>query len=233
MNFVIYYRVSTKRQERSGLGLEAQQAAAEQYVQQTGGIIRGSYQEAETGRRDSREELAKALAHTRRLGGVLIIAKLDRLARDVAFISAIMKSGVEFVCCDMPAATKFTIHIMAAVAEQEADAISQRTKDALAAYKARGGKLGASDPRCKSITAIPGAWEKGQRLGAATTKSKAQSAYSDILPLMTAMKGRGDSLKAIAAHLNSMGHSTRTDKQWSATQVKRVLDRVQPVELSA
>jgi len=143
---VAYYRVSTRKQERSGLGLEGQEAAVEEYGRRDGGEIVASYLEVETGKRSDRPELTKAIAHAKRTRATLVVAKLDRLARNVAFTSALMESGVDFVCCDNPTANRLTVHILAAVAEDEARRISERTKTALAAAKRRGVKLGSARP---------------------------------------------------------------------------------------
>ena len=140
--FVVYYRVSTKMQGESGLGLEAQRTAAEAYVKQHDGEITGEYQEVETGKDCQRLEIMKAILHAHRSWATLVIAKLDRLARNVWLTSTLMESGIDFVACDNPHATRLTIHILAAVAEEEARLTSERTKNALAAYKARGGILG-------------------------------------------------------------------------------------------
>lgn len=143
---VAYYRVSTKQQGKSGLGLDGQKAAVCDYVTRDGGTILAEYTEVETGKSKDRPELLKAVAHAKRAKAVLLVAKLDRLARNVAFTSALMESGVDFVACDNPHANKFTIHILAAVAEHEAEQISLRTKAALQAAKRRGVKLGSARP---------------------------------------------------------------------------------------
>ncbi len=140
--FIAYYRVSTDRQGRSGLGLEAQQQAVCDFLARRGDIIE-SFTEIESGRKDDRPQLAAALDTCRKHKATLVIAKLDRLARNVYFISGLMESGVEFVAVDMPEANRLTIHILAAVAEHEREAISQRTKAALKAAKVRGVKLGS------------------------------------------------------------------------------------------
>src|SRR3954454_14694221 len=140
--FIAYYRVSTQAQGASGLGLEAQRAAVLAYLDGGSWHLAAEFVEVESGRKDDRPELAKALAACRRLGATLVIAKLDRLARRVSFVSALMDSGVEFVAVDFPTANRLTSHILAAVAEHEAAMISARTKAALAAAKARGVKLG-------------------------------------------------------------------------------------------
>ena len=139
---VAYYRVSTRKQGESGLGLEAQQLCVGDFARYGQHAVIAAYQEIETGKRSDRPELARAIAHARRAKATLVIAKLDRLARNVHFLSGLMESRIEFVCCDNPHANRLTLHILAAVAEDEARRISERTKAALAAYKARGGKLG-------------------------------------------------------------------------------------------
>lgn len=131
---VAYYRVSTDKQGRSGLGLEGQVAAVEGYCASAGGTIVKAYTEVESGKRADRPELAKALAHAKRVKAVLVIAKLDRLSRNVYFLAGLMESAVEFACCDMPSANRLTLHIMAAVAEDEAKRISERTRAALGAF---------------------------------------------------------------------------------------------------
>ena len=139
--FVAYYRVSTQEQGKSGLGLEAQRKAVVDYLDGGKWELVAEFTEVESGKRDDRPELAKAIAWCKRAKARLVIAKLDRLSRDVAFIATLMK-GVDFLAVDNPHANKFTVHILAAVAEFERDAISKRTREALAAAKARGVKLG-------------------------------------------------------------------------------------------
>ena len=152
VKLVPYYRVSTAKQARSGLGLEGQDATVQRFAEAHGATILKSYVEVETGKRSDRPELAKAVAHARRSKATLVIAKLDRLARNVHFLSGLMEAGVKFLACDQPSANELTIHILAAVAQDEAKRISERTKAALEAYKARGGKLGASRPECRNLT---------------------------------------------------------------------------------
>jgi DNA invertase Pin-like site-specific DNA recombinase len=125
MNFVAYFRVSTAKQGESGLGLEGQMATVEAFSKSQGGTIMRSYTEVESGKKSDRQELARALGHAKRAKATLIVAKLDRLARNVAFTSQVMESGVEFICCDNPHANRLTIHILAAVAENEAKQISK------------------------------------------------------------------------------------------------------------
>jgi DNA invertase Pin-like site-specific DNA recombinase len=144
--FVAYYRVSTDRQGRSGLGLEAQQKAVMDYLNGGAWELVGEFIEVESGKRSDRPELARAIDACRKHKARLVIAKLDRLSRNLAFVATLMESGVEFLAVDNPHANKLTIHILAAVAEHEREAISERTKAALAAAKARGKRLGAPDP---------------------------------------------------------------------------------------
>ena len=140
--FVSYVRVSTERQGKSGLGLEAQQAAVGTYIAGRHGRLHQEYREIESGKKDDRPQLAAALAACRKNKAVLVIAKLDRLARRVSFISALMDGDVDFVACDFPQANRLTLHILAAVAEHEREMISQRTRAALQAARNRGVKLG-------------------------------------------------------------------------------------------
>lgn len=220
-----YLRVSTKGQGESGLGLEAQRAAVESYARQMGAQVAQWYTEVESGKLVARPELAKALAHARRSKATLVVAKLDRLARNVAFLSALMDSTVPFVACDNPHANRLTLHILAAVAEAEAKAISDRTKAALAAYKARGGKLGAQLPQCRNLT--PQAVAKGRERSVAVRAKAADEAYADLLPVLTGLRKEGRTLQAIADKLNADGHTTRRGKPWNAVQVARVFERVQ------
>ena len=224
---VAYYRVSTKKQGKSGLGLEGQQSAVAEYVAQQGGNLVAQYVEVETGKSKDRPELLKAIAHAKRSKASLVVAKLDRLARNVAFTSALMESNVEFVACDNPHANKFTIHILAAVAEHEAEQISQRTKAALAAAKKRGVKLGS---------ARPGHWDgkEHQRQGglrkARSAAAKAHrdafdGSYVDLFPIVSELHGKGDSLQAIADKLNELGHTTRRGRPWNRMPVSRGIKR--------
>lgn len=224
---IAYYRVSTRKQERSGLGLEAQQAEVEDFARKEGDQIIHSYTEVEKGRRKDRPQLAKAIGHANLAKATLVVAKLDRLARNVAFTSALLESGVDFVACDNPHANKFTIHILAAVAEQEAEAISQRTKAALQAAKRRGIKLGSSRP---------GHWkgrEDKRQAGmmaavkaAAVTRSRqARKAYSFLEPLIGELKQQGATFQQIADRLNSDSHTTRTGKPWTPMTAWRVWKR--------
>jgi len=218
---IAYYRVSTARQGVSGLGLEGQEAAVMAYARAAGGTLLRAYTEIETGKRADRPELGKALADCRRSKAVLVIAKLDRLARNVHFLSGLMEAGVEFVCCDMPSANRLTLHIMAAVAEDEAKRISERTKAALAAYKARGGLLGAARPGAHRLTG--GANARAAKRAGEVSRAMAADAYADLAPAIASMRAEGLSLRHIAGRLNAEGHTTRRGKAWNQVQVGRVL----------
>jgi DNA invertase Pin-like site-specific DNA recombinase len=219
--FISYIRVSTREQGASGLGLEGQQAAVSAHASSVGGTILKEYQEVESGKRTDRPELAKALAHAKRARATLVIAKLDRLARNVHFLSGMMESGVDFVACDNPNANRLTLHILAAVAEEETRRIAERTKAALAAYKARGGTLGGARPEHPGLTRE--ARLEGTRAAALAATMGKRSAYEDLLPEVVGMREQGLSLRAIARRLDEDGYTTRQGKAWNPQQVSRVL----------
>jgi len=212
--FVAYYRVSTDKQGESGLGLDAQRQAVMNYLNGGPWKLVAEHTEVESGKRNARPELQKALAACRRHKAKLCIAKLDRLSRNLAFIATLMDSGVEFVATDNPHANKLTIHILAAVAEHEREAISERTKAALAAAKARGKKLG------------------GPRLAAARRASiKARSDAADafaanVRPIIKEIQASGvSSLRGVARALTARGVPTARGGSWSDVQVAAVLRR--------
>lgn len=221
MKLIAYYRVSTARQGLSGLGLEGQEAAVAEYARATGGSVLRAYTEVESGKRNDRPELARALSDCKRSKAVLVIAKLDRLARNVHFLSGLMEAGVEFVCCDMPSANRLTLHILAAVAEDEARRISERTKAALAAYKARGGLLGSARPGAYRLTG--GANARAARRAGEASRELAAEAYADLAPKLAELRAEGLSLRQIAGRLNEEGHTTRRGMKWNQVQVRRVL----------
>jgi DNA invertase Pin-like site-specific DNA recombinase len=227
-NLVGYYRCSTESQGRSGLGLEAQQSAVKEHVKLTGCELVGEYTEVESSHRDdldNRPELRKAIRHAKRSKATLVIAKLDRLARSVYVTAELMRSGVEFVACDNPTANRLTIQILAVMAEHEAEQISKRTSAALAAYKARGGLLGASLPQCRNLTHQ--ARLKGGEAAKTAHAKRADEAYAEeVYPRIKALARQDLSLRAIACTLNDEGHQTLNGKQWTAVQVGRILDRL-------
>jgi DNA invertase Pin-like site-specific DNA recombinase len=217
--FVAYLRVSTQRQGASGLGLEAQRKASADYLNGGSWQLVAEHVEVESGKRDDRPELAQALAACRVHGATLIIAKLDRLARNVAFISNLMAAGVEFVAVDFPQANRLTVHILAAVAEHEREMISARTKAALAAAKVRGVRLG--NPA--NLRDRP----KGAARSAVVRRERAERRAADLRPMIEAIQAReATSLRAIAAELTRRGIPTpRGTGVWQAVQVQRVLNR--------
>jgi DNA invertase Pin-like site-specific DNA recombinase len=212
--FVAYFRVSTARQGRSGLGLEAQQAAVDAHLAAHGGVQVGAYTEIESGRRSDRPRLEAAIEAAKRRKATLVIARLDRLARDVHFVAGLMKTGVEFVACDMPSATPFMLHIYAAVAEEEARAIGARTKAGLQAAKARGKKLGAPDPRPAGLR------------GAAATRARFEAANARILPLIRDVQASGIAgYLAIARALNEREIKAPRGGRWWPSSVRNLLNR--------
>ncbi len=220
---VAYLRVSTERQGISGLGMDAQRAAVQSFACQTGAVIVAEYRETESGRNVARPELAKAISHARRTRATLLIAKLDRLARNVAFVATLMDSDVDFVACDNPTASRLTLHILAAVAEDEARRISERTKAALAAFRRRGGKLGTHDPRCRVNQSGKGA--EGGLKGAGVIRQRALTADVAVVSQIRELRAEGLSLRAVAERLNQLGYLTRTGRPWTGRQTLRVLQR--------
>ncbi len=218
--FIAYFRVSTDRQGRSGLGLDAQRRAVDEYLCGLGLKPVVEYVEVESGRRNDRPELARALAACRKQGARLIIAKLDRLARNVAFVSGLMESGVDFVACDMPTANRLTIHILAAVAEHEREMISERTKAALASAKARGTLLGFANPLLTEVQ------QRASRAGSERLVLDADQFAENVVPVIDDIRRSGvTSLQGIARSLAARGVSTRRGGTWTATSVRNVLSR--------
>jgi DNA invertase Pin-like site-specific DNA recombinase len=215
--FIAYLRVSTAKQGESGLGLEAQQAAIAKHVGHA--TLLKTYTEIESGKRCDRPELGKALEHCKLTGAVLVVAKLDRLARDVAFIANLMKAGVEFIACDMPIANKLTLHILAAVAEDEAERISVRTKAALAAAKARGTILGGY----RGVALSGQARAAGRLKQIATADARAERLRNVVMELRA---GGRTTLGALAEGLNARLISTARGGSWSPAQVRNLLARL-------
>lgn len=228
--YVSYLRVSTKEQGRSGLGLEAQREAVATYLTGQGAKLACEFIEVESGKRTDRPKLAEALTMCRALGARLVVAKIDRLARNVHFVSGLMESGVDFVAADMPSVNRLTIHVLAAVAEEEARAISKRTKDALAAAKARGKKLGGTRHRKETGEVVMTLTDDMRKEAAHVRSQKARRRASDVLPIVTAIRaeiGPDASLGAIAKALTERGVKTPSGRgvEWSAVQVSRLLAR--------
>jgi DNA invertase Pin-like site-specific DNA recombinase len=216
--YIAYYRVSTDRQGKSGLGLEAQQKAVGDYL--NGGDLVDEYTEVESGKRNERPALAEALAACKRQKAKLVIAKLDRLARNVHFISGLMESKVEFICADMPEADRSFLQVAAVFAEWEGRKISERTKAALQAAKARGQKLGWSIPSRRKEQA------SAARKGVIAHTASADNFARNVLPIIHDIEAAGvKTLKGISVALNDRGIKTARGGKWYAATVKNVLAR--------
>jgi DNA invertase Pin-like site-specific DNA recombinase len=212
--FVAYFRVSTDRQGQSGLGLDAQRQAVAQHVGDQ--ELVAEFTEVESGRKTDRVQLAQAMSLAKRTKSVLVIAKLDRLARNVHFISGLLESGVPFVCADMPEADRTFLQMSAVFAEWEARKISERTKAALAQAKARGTRLGCPTPAA------------GSAAGVASIKTKADAYAARMLPMVRDIQARmaTATLRDIAAELTARGIETaRGGTTWHASQVSNLLAR--------
>jgi len=216
--YVSYLRVSTDRQGRSGLGLEAQRAAVAAYLDGGNWSLLSEFVEVEHGDNNERPELAKALHLARITGATVVIAKLDRLSRDAHFLLGLEKAGVDFVAADMPHANRLTVGIMAMVADEERRMISARTKAALAAAKARGVKLGRNNM-------TPEIQAKGTAAGIVARKAKADAFAAGILPVVHTLRAQGMSLNGIASRLTEMGVKTARGGHWQAVQVSNLLKR--------
>jgi DNA invertase Pin-like site-specific DNA recombinase len=222
MKLVAYYRVSTERQGRSGLGLEAQRAAVEAYATQCSGRVLESFTEIESGKRNDRPELDRALLRAKVTGATLVIAKLDRLSRDAAFLLKLQRDGVRFVAADMPDANTLTVGILAVVAQAEREAISTRTKDALAAVKARGGRLG--NPNGAAALRRAG---RGNAAALEVVQAKARERADNLASTIADLKENGVcSLGAIAEALNKADIKTAQGKQWHKSSVRNLLQRL-------
>lgn len=220
--FVSYLRVSTDKQGRSGLGLEAQRDAVNRYLNGGRWKLIAEYVEVESGKRNSRPQLQAAISHAKATGAKLVIARLDRLARNLHFVSSLQERGVDFVAADMPDANRLTIHIIAAVAEAVGRTISENTKNALAAAKARGVKLGNPN----GARALRGK-QTGNAEAVEAIKSKAAQRAADLAGIVNQMKGRGiTSVRSIAEELNAQGIPAPRGDVWHPTAVVRLLGRM-------
>lgn len=230
---IAYYRVSTEAQGRSGLGLDAQRSAVSSLSSSRGCTIIAEFTEVESGKRNDRPQLAAALHHAKVTGGTLMIAKLDRLSRNAAFIAALQDSGSKFIAADMPEANELTVHIMAAVAQAERTAISQRTRDALAAAKARGyrkdgqpftaGRLGNPNGAEALRKAV-----KGNVASVSSIKAKADAFAAPLATVVRRLRTEGHaSLPSLAAALNAEGMQTARGGKWHPSIVRNLLLRLE------
>ena len=217
--YFAYYRVSTQKQGVSGLGLEAQQAAVVSFLQ--GQQPQGEYVEIESGKKNQRPQLITAMAVARAASGVLLIAKLDRLSRNASFILALRDSGVDFVCCDMPDANTLTVGLFAVLAQHERETISKRTKEALAAKRARGTQLGTP----ANLTAA------ARQVGLVTRQLNARqhAGVRQATALITSRRAQGVSFRQIASELNALGFTARRGGTFNQKQVQRLYERVSEV----
>ncbi|MBJ6370784.1 recombinase family protein [Sedimentitalea arenosa] len=222
LRLVAYERVSTGRQGRSGLGLEAQRKAIDDFLESRTATLIGRFTEVESGRRNDRPELDKALQLARLTGATLVIAKLDRLSRNAAFLLTLQASGVRFLAVDMPEANDLTVGIMALVAQQEREAISRRTKEALAAARARGVKLGNPN----GAAALRRSDDNGRSLRV-TVSANADAFAESLAPVLADIRAEGHlTLRTIAAELETRGIRTRRGGRWQVSNVRNLLARL-------
>lgn len=221
--FIAYYRVSTKKQN---LGLDAQQKTVNDYIQSVNGDLIAEYSEKESGKNDQRTELNKAIQECKQTGATLVIAKLDRLSRNVSFIFALKDSGVNFFCCDLPEMNTMTLGIFASIAQHERELISSRTKAALKAKKASGAKLGA--PEAKFTPEMTQKATEARKIKAESNQNniKAIAAIKDKIEIM---RSRGEKINysRIADELNEATLTTSRGGQFNAEAVKRLITRYQ------
>ena len=211
---ISYIRVSTQKQGMSGLGMEAQQKAVQQYLAEQGSDLVAEFVEVESGKKTDKQrpELAKALEACKKHKAVLVVAKLDRLARNVHFISGLMESKVKFLALDMPEANELTLHVMAAFAEHEAKRISERTKAALAVAKERGVKLGT-------------AGAANLQPNIELRQQQAQAFAESLSGIFEGFKLRELTQRQMVAELNQLGIKTARGGSWSLLQVQRILNK--------
>jgi DNA invertase Pin-like site-specific DNA recombinase len=215
--FVAYYRVSTQKQGRSGLGLEAQQASVRECLQRVSGVELASFVEVESGPKSDRPKLEAAILRCKQSNATLLVAKLDRLSRNAAFLMNLKDSGVQFEALDIPGANSMTVGVLALVAQHEAEAISRRTRDALAARRARGLQMGT--PRDLSAHQ-----KRASRLGTQANRAKAHARARLIAPAIERARADGHtSLRQIAAYLNEQTITTPRGKQWTPTAVAHAM----------
>ena len=222
MKIVAYRRVSTIKQGHSGLGLDAQEQAIGRYSESRRGTVTATFTEVESGKNNARPELEKALHLAKVTGATLVIAKLDRLSRNAAFLLALRDSGAKFVAADMPDANDLTVGIMALVAQQEREAISRRTIEALQAAKARGTKLGNPNGAAALLRA-----RRGNKASLDVIRKKADSHAQNLRPVLDDLHAEGvKSLGAIVDALNERGMLTPRNRRWHKSSVRNLITRL-------
>lgn len=215
-NYVTYYRVSTQRQGRSGLGIDAQKAAVRSYLDSHGGTVLATFTEVESGKHADRPQLAAALRRCRQTRSTLLVAKLDRLSRNAAFLLALRDAGARFVAADMPDMNEAVVGIMAVIAQAERQAISDRTRAALAAAKRRGVRLGHPSTLVSSKATA--------RVATKAAQVAAKARAEELRDVVEDARTQGaTSLRQLAAHLNGLSITTARGGQWAAASVARLL----------
>jgi len=220
VRYVAYYRVSTQKQGQSGLGLDAQRAMIADFMKYNTGELVAEYTEIESGKRSDRPQLAAAMRHADLIGGKLLVGKLDRLSRDLHFITSLQKSKVEFAVCDLPGCDSFTIHIYGALAQREREMISSRTKAGLQAAKARGVILGTNNLKPELV-------KEASDKGNAVIKRNAEAFADKVITIIRALRDQGKSLQVIANELCRLGVQTARGGAWTPTAVRNVMVRVE------
>jgi len=233
MKIVAYMRVSTQKQGKSGLGMEAQESAIGHYAASQGARIIGEYTEIESGKSTDRPQLAAALHHAKVTGATLVIAKLDRLSRSASFTLTLRDSGVRFICCDMPEANDLTIGVLAVVAQAEAQAISRRTKDALKVARKRIAETGQRGHRRVKRLGNPNGADalrragRGNRAAIAKVSLNADQRAKDLKSVVADIRESGAvTLKAMARALNDREMVTPRGGRWHASSVANLLKRI-------
>lgn len=224
MKYVVYYRVSTKKQAVSGLGLDAQKTIVRNYLKDSNSIV-AEYIEVETGKSTNRPKLNEALLCCKEHNATLIVAKLDRLARNLHFVTSLQSANIDFLCCDMPTANRLTIHIISAIAENEALLISQRTKQALAEKKKQGVKLGNPQNNGLTIQSIA----KGCKIRKENAYYDERNKKAGTLVLM--MRNNGSKWSDIVRQLNDNGFRTRRNCMFDITAVKRLFQKYNVISM--
>lgn len=210
-NYIAYYRVSTKKQGNSGLGLESQKSCINTFINQQKGFLIKEYTEIESGKKDKRFELENAIDHCKKNNATLLIAKLDRLSRNVSFIFTLKDSNVNFICCDLPELSTLTLGIFATLAQYERELISERTKKALQAKKEQGFKFGTNN-----LT------DEGRKKGNETKKKRSLEENKKAIALIESLRKEGLSYNKIAIKLNELGFYTNKNSSFYATSVRRL-----------
>jgi DNA invertase Pin-like site-specific DNA recombinase len=221
MKLIGYCRVSTDKQGRSGLGLESQEEAIRSYAASIGGDLIQIYVEVESGKRGDRPILRDAIDHSQLIGAKLVIHKLDRLSRDLGFITTLQKNSVDFIVVDLPGADRFTVHIFGALAEKERSMISERTKRALEAAKRRGVRLGNKP----GVGFTPEIQQAGAVAATEARIAKADLFAARVKPVIERLQAEKLSLRCMAEKLNGMGIATPRGGKWTATAVRNVIIR--------